>query len=670
MFDKILIANRGEIAVRIIRTCKKLGIGTVAVYSEEDARSLYVKMADEAVFIGGARPSESYLNKQKIIDAALNSNCQAIHPGYGFLSENAEFSKLTSDAGLVFVGPSPAAIAALGDKIVSKNMAIKAGVPTVPGHNRPVADIDEAIAQADSIGYPVLLKPAAGGGGKGMRIVYDKDGIEDALLACKKETIKSFGDDQIFVERYIPVPRHIEIQIIADNHGNVVYLVERECSIQRRYQKIIEETPSVAVDDLLREKMGKLSCAFAREAGYTNVGTVEFILDANKNFYFLEMNTRLQVEHPVTEMVTGLDLVELQFKIASGEPLEMRQKDCKFSGWAIEARICAEDPSMNFMPSTGIVTRYFEPRGKNVRVDSGIQAGSMIGVYYDSLLAKIICHGETREDALATLTNALNGYHIEGFATNLDFVNAVINHHVFLEGDISTDFLDKYMDASKLKPVVNIEHLHHAAIAAALVYHNKKNLIRLSLKPMAAQVGATATLKDSFHYIVKGGDDVFDLIVRGDQESRNWEMTVDGVEYKVVTPKFEFYRRRLGLKINGKNCMFRMQNRGNFVKAAYCGICRTYEIYSPREWELASFMPEPRKRVDQNILVSSMPGMIVEVKVEPGEIVHRGQQLLIIESMKMESGVASQCDARVSEILVSAGQPVETGDILIKFSKI
>jgi propionyl-CoA carboxylase alpha chain len=451
----------------------------------------------------------------------------------------------------------------------------------------------------------------------------------------------------------------------------VVYLVERECSIQRRYQKIIEETPSVAVDELLREKMGKLACGFAREAGYTNVGTVEFILDSNKNFYFLEMNTRLQVEHPVTEMVTGLDLVELQLKIAYGEPLGMQQEDCRFSGWAIEARICAEDPAMGFMPSTGIVTRYFEPRGKKVRVDSGIQAGSMIGVYYDSLLAKIICHAETREDVLAILTNALNGYHIEGFATNLDFVNAVINHHVFIEGDISTDFIKKYMDAPKLKPVVNIEHLHHAAIAAALVYHNKKNLIRLSLKPMAAQVGATATaiLKDSYHYIVKGGDDVFDLIVRGDQESRNWEIAVDGVGYKVVTPKFEFYRRRLSLKINGKDHMFRMQNRGNFVKAAYCGISRTYEIYSPREWELARFMPDSRKRVAQNILVSSMPGMIVEVKVEPGEMVHRGQQLVIIESMKMESGVASQCDAKVSEILVSAGQPVETGDILIKFSE-
>ena len=669
MFNKILIANRGEIAARIIRTCKKLGIATVAVYSEEDARSMYVNMADEAVFIGGARPSESYLNKQKIIDAALNSNCRAIHPGYGFLSENAEFSKLTADAGLVFIGPSPDAIAAMGNKIVSKKMAAKAGVPTVPGHNRPITDLEEATAIADRIGYPVLLKPAAGGGGKGMRIVYDKDEIEDALAACKKETVKSFGDDQIFMERYIAAPRHIEIQIIADHYGNVVYLVERECSIQRRYQKIIEETPSVAVDDSLREKMGKLSCNFAREAGYTNVGTVEFILDSNKNFYFLEMNTRLQVEHPVTEMVTGLDLVELQLNIASGEPLEMQQEDCNFSGWAIEARICAEDPSMGFMPSTGIVTRYFEPRGKKVRVDSGIKAGSMIGVYYDSLLAKIICHADTREDALATLTNALNGYHIEGFATNLNFVNAVINHHVFIEGDISTDFIKKYMDASQSKPAINIEHLHHATIAAALVYHNRKNLIRLSLKPMAAQVGATATLKESYHYMVKAGDDAFDVIVRGDQASKNWKIAIDGIEYKVITPKFEFYRRRLRLKINGVDHMLRMQNRGNFVRAAYCGIVCTYEIYTPREWELARFMPKSRKRMAQNILVSSMPGMIVEVKVKPGEMVHRGQQLVIIESMKMESGVAAQYDAEVSEILVSAGQPVETGDFLIKFSK-
>ncbi len=669
MFNKILIANRGEIAARIIRTCKKLGIGTVAVYSEEDAYSLYVKMADEAVLLGSARPSESYLNKQKIIDAALNSKCQAIHPGYGFLSENAEFSKLTADAGLVFIGPPPDAIAAMGDKIVSKKMAVKAGVPTVPGHNRPITDPEEATSIADSIGYPVLLKPAAGGGGKGMRIVYDKDEIEDALAACKKETVKSFGDDQIFMERYIAAPRHVEIQIIADQYDNVVYLVERECSIQRRYQKIIEETPSVAVDDSLREKMGKLSCNFAREAGYTNVGTVEFILDSNKNFYFLEMNTRLQVEHPVTEMVTGLDLVEIQLKIASGEPLGMKQKDCNFSGWAVEARICAEDPAMGFMPSTGIVTRYFEPRGKKVRVDSGIQAGSMIGVYYDSLLAKIICHAETRKDVLATLTNALNGYHLEGLATNIDFVNAVINHPAFIEGDISTDFIEKHMDSPKAKSAVNIEHLHNSVIAATLVYHNKKNLIRLSLKPMAAQVGATATLKESYHYMVKAGDNVFDMIVRGDQESRNWKIAVDGIEYKVVTPKFEFYRRRLRLEINGVDHMFRLQNRGNFIRSAYCGIVCTYEIYSPREWELARFMPESRKRIAENILTSPMPGLIVEVKVKPGDMVHRGQQLVIIESMKMESGVASQCDAEVSEISVSAGQPVETGDVLIKFSK-
>ncbi len=669
MFNKILIANRGEIAARIIRTCKKLGIGTVAVYSEEDAYSLYVKMADEAVLLGSARPSESYLNKQKIIDAALHSKCQAIHPGYGFLSENAEFSKLTADAGLVFIGPPPDAIAAMGDKILSKKMAIKAGVPTVPGHNRPITNTEEATALADRIGYPVLLKPSAGGGGKGMRIVYDKDDIEDALAACKQETAKSFGDDQIFMERYIAAPRHVEIQIIADQHDNVVYLVERECSIQRRYQKIIEETPSVAVDDSLREKMGKLSCNFAREAGYTNVGTVEFILDSNKNFYFLEMNTRLQVEHPVTEMVTGLDLVEIQLKIASGEPLGIEQKDCNFSGWAIEARICAEDPAMGFMPSTGIVTRYFEPRGKRVRVDSGIQSGSMIGVYYDSLLAKIICHAETRKDVLATLTNALNGYHIEGFATNIDFVNAVINHPAFIEGDISTDFIEQYMDSPNAKPAVNVEHLHHSAIAATLVYHNRKKLIRLSLKPMAAQVGATASLKESYHYMVKAGDDAFGIIVRGDQESRNWKIVVDGIEYKVITPKFEFYRRRLRLKINGVDHMFRMQNRGNFIRAAYCGIVCTYEIYSPREWELARFMPKSRKRIAENILTSPMPGLIVEVKVKPGDMVHRGQQLVIIESMKMESGVASQCDAEVSEILVSAGQPVETGDILIKFSK-
>ena len=367
MFSKVLIANRGEIAVRIIRTCKQMGIGTVAVYSETDFRSLHVTQADEAVNLGGARPAESYLNKKKIIETALNTGCQAIHPGYGFLSENPDFAEMVAAAGLIFIGPPAAVIASLGDKIAAKKLAEAAGVPTVPGDVTPLRSPEEAMAAADRIGYPILLKPAAGGGGKGMRTVIRPEDLASALALCQQETRKAFGDDSIFIERCIQKPRHIEIQVLADAHGNVVHLGERECSIQRRYQKIIEESPSCAVDEALRRRMGAMACDLAREAGYVNAGTVEFIMDQSGEFFFLEMNTRLQVEHPVTEMVTSRDLVELQLHIADGQPLPFSQKDVTFTGWAIEARVCAEDPGRGFIPSVGLITRYAEPRGKHVR---------------------------------------------------------------------------------------------------------------------------------------------------------------------------------------------------------------------------------------------------------------------------------------------------------------
>ena len=667
MFDKILIANRGEIAVRVIKTCKKLGIKTVTVYSEADLSGLHILKADEAVLIGGPHSADSYLNKQKIIDVALSHHCQAVHPGYGFLSENADFCNMVQAAGLVFIGPPAEAITAMGDKIVSKALAKKAGVPTIPGYNKAILSLDEAIEAAEKTGYPVLLKPAAGGGGKGMRSVACKDDMEQALLACKKETINAFGDDQIFLERFIERPRHIEIQILADHHGNIIFLPERECSVQRRYQKIIEETPSVAVDSSLRQKMGEVACNFASTTGYTNAGTVEFILDSDKKFYFLEMNTRLQVEHPVTEMVTGLDLVELQLKIASGEPLEIKQKDLKCSGWSIEARICAEDTFKDFIPATGMVTRYAEPSGTGIRVDSGIHAGSMVGVYYDSMLAKVICKGETRDEAIAVITDALNGYHVEGVKTNVNFVNNLINHPAFIKGDLSTNFIEEHFHDPETFIKPKLKYLHHAAIAATLIYHNRQNLVRLSLKPMAARVGAHKEQKKEYHYIVKGGEQVFKIKLKGDQIIKIWNVCIDDTEYEVNTPLFEFYRRRLKLIINKKAHMFRLQYQGNFIRVAYCGNTNTYEIYTPREWELSAFMPEPRKLIIKNMLESPMPGLIVDIKVKKGDIIHNGQELVIVESMKMESGVPSPRDGEVAEILVKNGQAVEAGDILIKF---
>jgi propionyl-CoA carboxylase alpha chain len=667
LFKKILIANRGEIASRIIRTCKRMGIGTVAVYSEVDFRSSFVQEADEATCIGPAASQESYLAKEKIIGAALAYGCQAVHPGYGFLSENSEFAQMVVDAGLAFVGPSAAAIARLGDKVASKALAIRAGVPVVPGFHDVIKDPAQAIAVAEEIGFPLLLKPAAGGGGRGMRIVTSKVEVAPALAACREETRKSFADDRIFMERYITRPRHIEIQIIADQHGHVVHLGERECSVQRRYQKVIEETPSPVIDEALREKMGQVACALAVEAGYTNAGTVEFILDQEKNFYFLEMNTRLQVEHPVTEMVTSLDLVELQIRAAAGDPLPITQENVEMKGWAIEARICAEDPARGFLPTTGIVTRYAVPLGKNVRVDSGIGAGSVITIYYDSLLAKVIAFGEDREEARTTLLRALNGYHLEGLVTNVDFANAIVGHPAFAAGDLSTDFIEEHFSGGQPKIPPDPEKIRYMSIGAVLIYHTRRSLVRESLKPMAALVGGPPALMRSHHYVVKVEEDVLEVELERSQENRRWTARVNNHSYEVITPEFEYYRRRLKLKIDGAYQMFRFQYSDNHIQGYFCGIVRMLEVYTPKEWSLTHYMPREKKVVQENVLRCPMPGMVVAICVSEGSYVRRGDELVRMESMKMESGIASPVDGLVEKILVHAGQTVETDETLLTF---
>jgi len=667
VFDKILIANRGEIAIRIAATCRRLGIRTLAVYSEIDARSQHVQAADEAVCIGPPRSDQSYLAREKIIEAALAHGCTAIHPGYGFLSENPAFAEMVSGAGLAFIGPPAAAIAALGDKVASKALAVKAGVPVVPGLLKSVDDLDAALAGAEEIGYPLLLKPAAGGGGKGMRIVASRDELAAAMQAGRAESRKAFGDDRVFVEKYIPVARHVEIQIMADRHGAVIHLGERECSVQRRYQKVVEESPSVAVGADLRRKMGACACRLAREAGYVNAGTVEFILDPAGNFYFLEMNTRLQVEHPVTEMVTGLDLVELQLRVAAGEPLPLRQEDVAWKGWAVEARVCAEDPGRGFLPSTGMITRYSPARGANVRLDSGVEAGSLIGVFYDSLLAKVIAWGETRQAAIDSLVRALNGYHIEGLATNVDFVNSVLTHPEFSAGNLSTAFIETHFEKGLPKAAPPVERLHFMAMAATIVYHNRQNLTRESLKPMAAQVGVAHAPLDCNPYMVRCRRDVFEVCLRKDPPAHEWTVTVDGLTYTVTTPEFEFYRRRLKLKINGRSHMFRLYYQYSFFGVAFCGTARIFEVFSPREWELSRHMPAPRDDVLENVLLCPMPGLVVEVRVQKGDRVYRGQDLVSIESMKMESFVASPCDGEVEEVLAVPGQAVEADEVLVRF---
>ncbi len=667
MFEKILIANRGEIAVRIARTCRRLGIRTLAVYSEIDARSQHVQAADEAVCVGPPASERSYLAQDTIIAAALDHGCTAVHPGYGFLSENPAFAEKVARAGLAFIGPPAAAIAALGDKVAAKALAVKAEVPVVPGTLKPAGNLDEALAGAEELGFPILLKPAAGGGGKGMRIVASRDELAAAMQAGRAETRKAFGDDRVFVEKFIPVARHVEIQIIADRHGAVIHLGERECSLQRRYQKIVEESPSVAVGPELRARMGACACRLAREAGYVNAGTVEFILDPGGRFYFLEMNTRLQVEHPVTELVTGLDLVELQLRVAAGEPLPLTQADVAWKGWAVEARICAEDPARGFLPATGMITRYSPAQGANIRLDSGVEAGSLVSVFYDSLLAKVIAWGETRQEAVDALVRALNGYHIEGLSTNVDFVNSVLTHPEFAAGNLSTAFIDTHFEKGLPKEPPPLERLHVMAMAATIVYHNRQQLTRQSLKPMAAQVGAAHALLDCNPYMVRCRQDVFEVCLRKDPPPHEWTVTVDGMAYAVTTPEFEFYRRRLRLKIDGRSHMFRLYYQYSFFGVAFCGTARIFEVFAPREWELARHMPAPRDQTPENALLCPMPGLVVDVRVKKGDRVYRGQDLISIESMKMESFVASPCDGEVEEVLAVPGQAVEADEILVRF---
>ena len=667
MFKKILIANRGEIAIRVIRTCKRMGIRTVAVYSEADSRSLHVREADEKAFLGGSRPEESYLLKEKIIDIALAHGCQAIHPGYGFLSENAEFADMVASSGLVFIGPTAAAIAALGDKTKALALAEKLGLPIKPGHKEHISTFAEAATIAPRIGYPLMIRAARAGGGRGIRVVHRRADLPAAIESCQNEARKAFGSDAFFMERYIPRIRHIEIQIMADHYGHVIHLGERECSIQRRYQKIIEETPSTAVDDTLRERMGAMACTLAREAGYTNAGTVEFILDdSDRNVYFLEMNTRLQVEHPVTEMVTRLDLVELQIRVAAREKLSLRQEDVIRTGWAIEARICAEDPARSFLPVTGMITRYATAHIKNIRIDSSIEAGSLISTYYDSLLSKVIAWGETRMEAIESLVQILNAYHVEGLITNLDFVNAVLNHPSFVKGDLSTDFIDDHFEKGQMKLPTPEEWLQFMAIAVTLIYHNRQSLVHESLKPLMAKVGAPHHSKNLFTYMVKGEDVFFELCLMKNPAPQSWTVTVNGRKYQVVTPEFEFFRRRIKLRIDGKTQFFRTKYRDNNIWVAHRGATRIFGIYSPLEWKLSYHMPKPKKVPPEDVVRCPMPGMVVAILVKKGERIYKGQDLVSIESMKMESFVAAPNDGLVENIHVAPGQAVETGDILIQ----
>ena len=669
MFNKILIANRGEIAIRIIRSCNRLGIRTVSVYSDADHRSLHRHLADESVYIGESQSQKSYLDINKIIAAAVSTGAEAIHPGYGFLSENAAFAEAAAKAGIVFIGPPAPVVLVMGDKITSKELAKNAGVPVIPGHIEAIADENEALRVAAEIGYPILLKPAAGGGGKGMRIVHRPEEMKDALAASRKETQKAFNDTRVFVERYIEQPRHIEIQVLADSYGNIVYLGERECSIQRRYQKVIEECPSPVVTPEIRARMGKSACDLARKAGYVSAGTVEYVMDAHKNFYFLEMNTRLQVEHPVTELVTGIDLVEQQIRIAAGEKLPFSQDDIHMKGWAIEARVCAEDPSRGFIPSTGMITRYAAPKGDGIRVDSGVNIGSKIDVYYDSMLAKLIAYGKDRETARQLLVEALNGYHIEGVSTNLDFAANVLCLPEFEAGELSTGFIAQHFEGGIAKAPPKPKDMELTALAATLIYHTRTIAERESLQHMVSNIGGKRTEPHALKYKCRSGETIFDITLESQPISGELcSIKVGSHSYSVLIPYFEFFRRRLKLIINGQPYRFRLRFENSFMFMSFNGIAQLFEVYTPREWKLIQYMPKKEDKAQSNVLVCPMPGLVVDVLAQKGERVFRGQNLVILESMKMESGVVSPLDGVISEVLVQSGQAVEADEILIRFA--
>ena len=671
MFKKLLIANRGEIACRIIRTAKQLGIKTVAVYSEADRDALHVEMADEAVCIGPAAAAQSYLVMDKIIAAAKETGADAIHPGYGFLSENAAFPKALKKAGIVFVGPNPKAIEAMGDKIESKKLAAKANVSTVPGHLGVIEDADEAEKIADEIGYPVMIKASAGGGGKGMRIAYSRDEVAEGFASSKSEAKSSFGDDRIFIEKYIEEPRHIEIQVLGDKHGNVIHLGERECSIQRRNQKVIEEAPSPFLDAKTRAAMGAESVALAKAVDYDSAGTVEFIVDKDSNFYFLEMNTRLQVEHPVTELITGLDLVEQMLKVAAGEKLAIKQKDVKLNGWAIESRIYAEDPARNFLPSTGRLVRFQPPElgtenGITTRLDTGVGEGGEISVYYDPMIAKLLTHAPKRLEAIKQMGRALDAFAIEGFRHNIPFLAVVMRNKRWREGEFSTRFIaEEFPDG--FQPPVPKGGVRDALVAvAASIDHLSNQRRRLITQQMH---GETVNFCDV--RLVELGEE----LIRVKVEGRDYPMTVtlggegtgEGVRQIEVNTSWWFGDPVWEGTIGGETAAVQVRPILNGVMLQYRGVEARVRVLTEREAELMALMPIKEKPDTSKLLLCPMPGLVVSLAVTEGQEVAAGDALCVVEAMKMENVLKAERDGTVSKILAEPGDSLNVDAVILEF---
>jgi propionyl-CoA carboxylase alpha chain len=661
VFDKILIANRGEIACRVIRTCRDLGIATVAVYSDADATALHVEMADEAVHLGPPPSAESYLLIDKVVQACRDTGAQAVHPGYGFLSENTEFAKALDAAGIAFIGPPSEAIAAMGDKITSKRIAKEAGVSTVPGFMGLIDDAEEAVRIAQDIGYPVMIKATAGGGGKGMRIAHDDKAMREGFRAARSEAKSSFADDRVFIEKFVEQPRHIEIQVLADGHGNVVHLGERECSIQRRHQKVIEEAPSTALDPETRARMGEQAKALARAVGYRSAGTVEFIMDKDKNFYFLEMNTRLQVEHPVTELVTGLDLVSEMIRVAAGKPLSIAQEDVRFEGWALESRVYAEDPLRGFLPSIGRLAYYAEPSDMGgVRVDSGVVEGSEISMYYDPMIAKLCTHAADRDKAIDAMQSALDAYFVRGVNHNMAFLADVMSKDRFRRGDLTTHFIDEeYPDG--FHGTAAGPGVHDRLVVAAAVI---QRIAAARDSRIGGQVaGHEKGVGDDWTVFIE--DERIAVTVESQGETR-WIVRRGGEAVEVDTdwrPGMLLFRASLG----GRAITVQVDRSGGCWKLTHGGATRDVRVLRPRAAELAAIMPRKEPPDLSNFLLSPMPGLLTQVLVQPGTPVKAGEELAIVEAMKMENILRAERDGTVSKLHATAGDSLSVDQAILEF---
>jgi len=650
LFDKILIANRGEIACRVIRSCKRLGIRTVAVYSEADADALHVREADEAVFIGPPPATQSYLLVDRIVEACKQTGAQAVHPGYGFLSEKQEFQKALAAAGIVFIGPDAHAIYAMGDKIESKKLAQEAGVSTVPGYLAAIPNADEAVKIANDVGYPVMIKASAGGGGKGMRIAYNDTEAREGFVSATNEARSSFADDRVFIEKYVEEPRHIEIQLIADGHGNCLYLWERECSIQRRHQKVIEEAPSPFLDAATRKAMGEQAVALAKAVQYKSAGTVEFIVDKNRKFYFLEMNTRLQVEHPVTELITGLDLVELMIRVAAGEKLPLKQKDVKLEGWAVEARVYAEDPFRNFLPSTGRLVKYREPKaGPDVRVDTGVYEGGEISMFYDPMIAKLCTYGTDRLQAIDRMRRALDEFYVRGVSHNVPFLAALMAHPRFREGRLTTNFI-----AEEFKGGFTTAHLPPrdpavlAAIAAVVerVRDERRGTTQDSRTVMLNRTPVALTVTG------KGSDFAVEVAGRRIALETDWQPG---------DPLFHG-------KVDGQVVAVQVDAVGSGWRLIHEGGQAEALVLTPRQAELYALMPVKAAPDTSKFLLSPMPGLLASVAVSEGQEVKAGEPLAVVEAMKMENVLRAVQDGTVKVLHAKAGDSLKVDQKIIEFA--